>query len=70
MAMANIRIGITGGIGSGKTYVCQTKIVGSKTDKLEFAYNYGECKKVPVRWNGRVIPEQMYFISHVAFPKT
>lgn len=23
MAMANIRIGITGGIGSGKTYVCQ-----------------------------------------------
>ena len=26
-----------------------TKIVGSKTDKLEFAYNYGECKKVPVK---------------------
>ena len=44
-----------------------TKIVGSKTDKLEFAYNYGECKKVPVRWNGRVIPEQMYFISHVDY---
>lgn len=44
-----------------------TKIVSTKTDKLEFAYNYGQCKKVPVRWSGRVIPEQMYFISHVEY---
>lgn len=44
-----------------------TKIVGSKPDKLEFLFNYGQCKRVPVRWSGRVIPEQLYFISHVAY---
>ena len=27
----------------------------------------GACKRVPVRWKGRVIPEQLYFLSHVSY---
>ena len=38
-----------------------------KPDRLEFFYNNGERKRVPVRWTGRVIPEQMYFISQVSY---
>ena len=38
-----------------------------KPDRLEFFYNNGERKRVPVRWAGRVIPEQLYFISHVQY---
>lgn len=44
-----------------------SKITATKPDKLEFFYNNGERKRVPVRWTGRVIPEQLYFISHVAY---
>lgn len=44
-----------------------TKIVGSKPDKLELYYNYGLSKRVPVKWTGRVIPEHLYFISHVEY---
>ena len=44
-----------------------TKIVSVKPDKLEFFYNNGEYKRVPVRWTGRVIPDQLYFISHVDY---
>ena len=44
-----------------------SKIISSKPDKLEFFYNYGTNKKVPVRWSGRVIPEELYFISHVDY---
>ena len=40
-----------------------SKIVSMKPEKLEFYYNYGTKKQVPVRWNGRVIPEELYFIS-------
>ena len=44
-----------------------SRITGVKPDKLEFYYNYGAKKKVPVRWSGRVIPEEMFFISRVAY---
>lgn len=44
-----------------------TKIVSSKPDKLEYFFNYGLRKRVPVRWSGRVIPEHLYFISHVDY---
>lgn len=44
-----------------------SKIISTKPDKLEFFYNYGSKKRVPVRWSGRVIPEQLYFISKVAY---
>ncbi|MBQ9230808.1 MAG: YbbR-like domain-containing protein [Prevotella sp.] len=44
-----------------------TTINAIKPDKVEFFYNNGERKRVPVRWTGRVIPEQLYFISHVQY---
>lgn len=44
-----------------------TKIVSAKPDKVEYSYNYGQKKRVPVRWRGRVIPEHFYFISNVAY---
>lgn len=42
-----------------------SKIVNLKSDKLEFFFNYGLCKRVPVKWTGRVVPERLYFISQV-----
>lgn len=44
-----------------------TKIIGFKPSKVVFYYNYGQSKKVPVRWSGRVIPEHLYFISNVNY---
>ena len=44
-----------------------SKIVVVKTEKLEFYYNYGDKKRVPVRWSGRVIPEQLFYLSHVQY---
>ena len=44
-----------------------SRITSVKPEKLEFYYNYGAKKAVPVRWSGRVIPEEMYFISRVAY---
>jgi YbbR domain-containing protein len=44
-----------------------SKIISIKPEKLEFYYNYGSKKRVPVRWSGRVIPEELYFISGVEY---
>lgn len=44
-----------------------SRITAVKPDKVEFYYNNGERKRVPMRWTGRVIPEQLYFISHVDY---
>ena len=44
-----------------------SRITSVKPEKLEFYYNYGAKKVVPVRWSGRVIPEEMFFISRVAY---
>lgn len=44
-----------------------SKVISTKPEKLEFYYSYGTKKKVPVRWSGRVIPEQLYFISRVEY---
>lgn len=38
-----------------------------KPDRLDFYYNNGERKRVPLKWTGRVTPEQLYFISHVEY---
>lgn len=43
------------------------KITAMKTERLYIYYNSGASKRVPVRWSGRVIPEHMYFISHVDY---
>ena len=50
-----------------KNLVSSSKIIATKPEKLEFFYNYGTHKKVPVRWSGRVIPEELYFISRVDY---
>ena len=44
-----------------------SKITSIKPEKMEFYYSYGSKKQVPVRWSGRVIPEELYFISRVAY---
>ena len=44
-----------------------SKIVSIKPDHLNFFYNTGASKRVPVRWSGRVIPEHLYFISQVEY---
>ena len=44
-----------------------SRITAMKPEKLEFFYNYGDKKTVPVRWSGRVIPEELFFISRVAY---
>ena len=44
-----------------------SKVVSIKPDHLTYYYNTGAWKRVPVRWKGRVIPEQLYFLSHVGY---
>lgn len=44
-----------------------SKVIAVKPDRFEFSYNNGECRRVPVRWAGRVIPDQLYFISQVEY---
>lgn len=44
-----------------------SKVTTVKPEKLEYFYNNGEHKRVPVHWNGRIIPEQLFFISHVNY---
>lgn len=50
-----------------KIFRSSTKITGTSPSKYEFHYNTGAHKKVPVRWSGRVIPEQLYFLSHTSY---
>ena len=42
-----------------------TRITATKPEKVEFYYNYGQHKRVPVTWVGNVVPEARYFISRV-----
>jgi hypothetical protein len=44
-----------------------SRITSIKPDKYEFFYNFGAYKRVPVRWTGRVVPEELYFISKVQY---
>lgn len=38
-----------------------------KPEKLEFFYNYGRCKQVPIQLQGNIIPDELYYLSHVEF---
>ena len=42
-----------------------SKVVSIKPERLFFYYNYGEKKRVPVKWRGNVTPEELFFISDV-----
>jgi hypothetical protein len=44
-----------------------SRITVVKTERVEYYYNYGDKKRVPVRWSGRVIPEELFFISQVKY---
>ena len=44
-----------------------SKLVSIKPDRLNFYYNFGEKKRVPVKWRGTVIPEGLYFLSAVEY---
>lgn len=44
-----------------------TKIVSVKAEHLEFTYNYGKHKKVPVRMNGTVLPGSSYYLANIHF---
>lgn len=44
-----------------------SKIISVKPERLKIYYNTGTCKKVPIRWKGRVIPEHLYFLSNVSY---
>ena len=44
-----------------------SKISTIKPEKLEFFFNDGAHKRVPVRWSGRVIPDHLYFIARTQY---
>ena len=51
-----------------KRHLAASSKIGSvKPEKLTFYYTTGVGKRVPVRWKGRVIPEELYFLSHVSY---
>ena len=44
-----------------------SRIVGVKPDRLEFNFNYGQSKRVPVRIAGRVEPGSTYYLANTRF---
>lgn len=44
-----------------------SKLISIKPEKLTFYYNYGEKKRVPIKWRGSVTPEELFFISGVEY---
>lgn len=44
-----------------------SRIVSTKPDKVEFFFNYGLNKRVPVRLLGRVTPGQSYYLARTYF---
>jgi hypothetical protein len=44
-----------------------SKLVSIKPDRLTFYYNFGERKRVPVKWRGTVTPDDLYFIADVKY---
>lgn len=44
-----------------------SKVVSIKPGDVTFLYNYGQCKRVPVRWQGTVRPGGLYYVSNVKY---
>ncbi len=44
-----------------------TKIVQVKPDRLDFYYNNGQKRRVPVRLAGRILPGQSYYLARTVF---
>lgn len=50
-----------------KQLPASTSITEMKTNMVEYFYNNGISKRVPVRWSGQITPESPYFISNVEY---
>lgn len=44
-----------------------SRIVGIKPDKVEYFYNYGMHKRMPVKLFGNIVPEASYYLAKVEF---
>lgn len=44
-----------------------SKIVSVKPDRLDFVFNYGLSKKVPVKLVGKVVPDKNYYLARTKF---
>ena len=44
-----------------------SKITSVKTDGLQFYFNFGRSKRVPVRLSGRIKPGDSYYLAHATF---
>lgn len=47
--------------------LASTQIVSIKPEKLEFTFNYGESKRVPIRLQGYVVPAENYYLAQTTF---
>lgn len=46
-----------------KQLSASTKLVSVKPETIDFTFNYGESKQVPVKWSGKVQPEHLFYIA-------
>jgi hypothetical protein len=44
-----------------------TKVISVKPEKLQFSYNHGERKTVPVKYAGTVKPDDLYYMAGVDY---
>lgn len=44
-----------------------TRLVSVKPEAIDFTFNYGESKLVPVKWSGKVQPEHLYYIAETIY---
>lgn len=51
----------------GGKLMATTHLLSIKPERLDFTYNNGESRRVPVHWSGRVVPGKLYFISDVKY---
>ena len=47
-----------------------TKITSMKPDRLEFFYNHGISKRVPVRLIGQIVPEKTHYLARTIYSPT
>lgn len=47
--------------------MASSKITSIKPDRLVFYYNFGERKRVPVKYSGQVVPDNLYYLSEVLY---
>ena len=48
-------------------FMAQSKIIQVKPDRLDFYFNYGVSKQLPVRMAGYVVPGKSYYLARTRF---